>query len=87
MGLMTWLKCLATVWGILLQIVMMGYAIVEIPRSLWLQADYKKYLKYCYIKIEDLEDSRNSTIFEYKELTSKIMIIKDKKFSNISSTE
>jgi hypothetical protein len=34
MGLMTYLKCLATCWGIFLQIVMMGYAIVEIPRSL-----------------------------------------------------
>jgi hypothetical protein len=28
MGLITYLKCLATCWGIFLQIVMMGYAIV-----------------------------------------------------------
>lgn len=35
MGLITYLKCLATCWGILLQMVMMGYAIVEIPRTLW----------------------------------------------------
>ena len=59
MGLIIWLKCLATVWGIFLQIVMMGYAIVEIPRSLWLKANYQKYLKYCYSKIEEIEESRN----------------------------
>lgn len=34
MGLITYLKCLATCWGIFLQMVMMGYGIVEIPRSL-----------------------------------------------------
>lgn len=28
MGLVTYLKCLATCWGILLQMVMMGYSIV-----------------------------------------------------------
>lgn len=28
MGLITFLKCLATIWGILLQMVLMGYALV-----------------------------------------------------------
>ena len=36
MGLITYAKCLATCWGILLQISMMGYSIVEIPRSFWM---------------------------------------------------
>lgn len=38
MGLITYAKCLATCWGIFLQMTMMGYAIVEIPRSFWVSA-------------------------------------------------
>ena len=55
MGLRTYLKCLATCWGILLQMIMMGYAMVEIPRSLWMYAFPSKYLKYCYRKVRELE--------------------------------
>lgn len=51
MGLMTFLKCIATCWGIFLQIIMMGYAIVEIPRSLNLNAQPEKKLIYCYAMI------------------------------------
>jgi hypothetical protein len=53
MGLITYLKCLATCWGIFLQIVMMGYAIVEIPRSLNLNASPENKLIYCYSLIPD----------------------------------
>ncbi len=60
MGLRTYLKCLASCWGIFLLMIMMGYAMVEIPRSFWLTANYSEYLKYCYKKIsqivDDLED-------------------------------
>ena len=35
MGLITFLKCLATIWGILLQMILMGYALVEIPKTMW----------------------------------------------------
>lgn len=54
MGLKTYLKCLATCWGILLQVVMMGYSMVEIPRSLWLSGEPKRYLLYCYDKVREL---------------------------------
>ena len=51
MGLMTYLKCLASCWGIFLLMVMMGYAMVEIPRSLWMTGNFEEYLKYCYKKV------------------------------------
>ena len=60
MGLRTYLKCLASCWGIFILMIMMGYAMVQIPRSLWLTANYSEYLKYCNKKIlkmvDELED-------------------------------
>lgn len=35
MGLVTYLKSLASAWGIFLEMVLMGYALVEIPRTHW----------------------------------------------------
>lgn len=58
MGLKTYLKCLATCWGIILQMGMMGYAMVEIPRSLWMSGHSHKYLHYCYQKIRELEENK-----------------------------
>lgn len=56
MGLVTYLKCLATCWGILLQMVMMGYAIVEIPRTLWTEAHPEKNLNYFFKKIPEIAE-------------------------------
>lgn len=54
MGLLTYLACLASCWGIVLLMVMMGYAMVEIPRSLWLSSQPDKFLHYCYQKVEEV---------------------------------
>lgn len=35
MSLITYLKSLASAWGIFLEMVLMGYALVEIPRTHW----------------------------------------------------
>ena len=35
MGLVVFLKCLATMWGMLLLMVLLGYALVEIPKTMW----------------------------------------------------
>ncbi len=56
MGLITFLKCLATIWGLILLMILMGYALVEIPKTLWNNADPKTYLAYLYTKVNDLED-------------------------------
>lgn len=56
MGLITFLKCMATVWGLFLLMVLMGYALVEIPKTLWNNADPKTFLTYLYQKTNDLED-------------------------------
>ena len=39
MGLVTFLKCLTTIWGLLLLMGLMGYALAEIPKTLWYNAD------------------------------------------------
>ena len=70
MGLRTYLKCLATCWGILLQMVMMGYAMVEIPRSLWMYAHPSKYLRYCYKKVREIDEDKEGAIFELKQIAS-----------------
>ena len=50
-----YLKALATAFGIFLLMLMMGYAMVEIPRSLWLESDNEAYLSYCYKSIREVE--------------------------------
>ncbi len=44
MGLVTFLKCLATIWGMLLLMGLMGYGLVEVPRTMWRNADPGTYL-------------------------------------------
>lgn len=56
MGLMIFLKCLASMWGMLLLMVFLGYSLVEIPKTMWLHSDPSKYLNYLYIKIADVEE-------------------------------
>lgn len=56
MGLITFLKCLATIWGLFLLMVLMGYALVEIPKTLWNNSDPQTYLSYLYRKVNDMED-------------------------------
>jgi hypothetical protein len=54
MGLITFLKCLATIWGILLLMVLMGYALVEVPKTMWRNANPKDYLEYLYHRIAEM---------------------------------
>ena len=56
MGLITYAKCLATCWGIFLLMVMMGYAIVEIPRSFWVSGHPEMHMYYCYRRIPEIEE-------------------------------
>jgi hypothetical protein len=38
MGLILFLKCLATMWGMFLLMVLLGYSLVEIPKTMWKNA-------------------------------------------------
>ena len=78
MGLLTYLKCLATCWGIFLLMLMMGYALVEIPRSLWLTGSHLDYLRYCYRKIEEVEDELEDVHYEFKKITSFVLAFRDR---------
>lgn len=56
MGLIIFLKCLATMWGMLLLMILLGYSLVEIPKTLWFNADHNNYLGYLYQKVNEIED-------------------------------
>lgn len=51
MGLITFLKCLAMIWGLFLLMVLMGYALVEIPKTIWNNSDPETYLTYLYKRV------------------------------------
>lgn len=51
MGLITFLKCLATIWGMLLLMVLMGYGLVEVPKTMWRNADPAQYLDYLHHRV------------------------------------
>ncbi len=53
MGLITFLKCLATIWGMLLLMMLMGYSLIEIPKALWLHAKPTDLLQYLYRRIAE----------------------------------
>ena len=59
MGLITFLKCLATMWGMLLLMILMGYSLVEVPKTMWRNAQPKDYLTYLYQKISEVEEDVN----------------------------
>ena len=54
MGLIIFLKCLATMWGMLLLMVLLGYSLVEVPKTMWRNADPDTYLAYLYQKIHEM---------------------------------
>lgn len=56
MGLITFLKCIATIWGLLLLMSLMGYALVEIPKTLWKNSNPTVFLNYIYSKVVEVED-------------------------------
>lgn len=57
MGIVKFLQCLATIWGLFLLMILIGYALVEIPKTLWNNADPNTFLAYLYRKTDELEDS------------------------------
>ena len=56
MGLIIFLKCLASMWGMLLLMIFLGYALVEIPKTMWHHSDVDNYLRYLYRKVYDVEE-------------------------------
>ena len=47
-------------WGILLLMVLLGYSLVEIPRTMWRNADPNQYLEYLYHRIYEMEEEVES---------------------------
>jgi len=40
--------CLSNTWGLTLYVLLLGYGLVEVPRSIWYEASLSKALEYCY---------------------------------------
>ena len=51
MGLITYLKALASTFGIFLEMVLMGYAMVEVPKTHWRTGDLVQEVKYLKFRI------------------------------------
>ena len=66
MGLLIFLKCLATIWGMLLLMVLLGYSMVEVPRTMWRNAHPSQYLRYLYQKIYEMEDEVEDARKQFK---------------------
>ena len=75
MGLFTLLKCLATSWGILLLIILLGYSLVEIPKTLWQNADPKVYLTYLYHKVIEMSVEMDACLTEFQKIDSYINFV------------
>jgi hypothetical protein len=76
MGLITFLKCLATIWGMLLLMVLMGYALVEVPKTLWRNANPKDYLDYLHHRVIEMEEEIDESIGDFKKIASYISYVR-----------
>lgn len=56
MKLVTYLKSLASAWGIFLEMVLMGYALVEIPKTHWRTGNIVEEVKYLRFRVAEAED-------------------------------
>ena len=70
MGLLTYLKCLSISFGVFLLMIIMGYAMVEIPRTLWNESEPKLFLSYLYSKIISLDDELQEAEFTLRKYIS-----------------
>lgn len=75
MGLITFLKCLATIWGMLLLMGLIGYGLVEVPTTMWRNADPKTYLQYLHKRVTETEQEVEESIDEYKRVAAYIVLL------------
>ncbi|GAB5369383.1 hypothetical protein AAMO2058_001399800 [Amorphochlora amoebiformis] len=55
-GVLGFAICLSNTWGLTLYVLLLGYGLVEIPRTFWYQSDLNKALEYCYYKAQVTHD-------------------------------
>eukprot|EP00049_Salpingoeca_infusionum_P004216 m.75846 g.75846 ORF g.75846 m.75846 type:complete len:716 (+) comp12462_c0_seq2:3712-5859(+) len=60
-------------WGLVLIILMLGYGIVDVPRSLWYRYDTKRYLKSMQFKVGAAHQSLSEKRDELKDIYDKIV--------------
>lgn len=77
MGLVTFLKCLASAFGIFLLMILMGYGMVEIPRACWRTGDLEMEVRYMHHRISDCEVEGEEAKEELEEVTCHLFRLKD----------
>lgn len=76
MGLIVFLKCLATIWGMLLLMVLLGYALVEIPKTMWRNAQPSDYLAYLYHRVGQMEEEVDNAKKDFKMIAAYIKYVR-----------
>lgn len=67
-------------WGLFLLILLLGYALVEVPRNLWNSSKKNYSLTHSYFKIAKLSTDKceaEETVDEILDVSNKLVIIKD----------
>lgn len=66
-------------WGLFLLVLLLGYGLVEVPRTLWYRSKTSLYLKQLYFRIAklqgekcDAEENLEDILGEVKSVTEKI---------------
>lgn len=77
MGLITFLKCLASAFGMFLLMILLGYGMVEIPRTHWRTGDLSMEVKYLHHRISDCENEKEDAREELEEVACHVFRLKD----------
>ena len=59
-------------WGLFLLILLLGYGLIDFPRSLWFKSDYATHLKQSYFQLAKVHTEKCEAEEELEDLTSEI---------------
>jgi arginyl-tRNA synthetase len=55
---------------------LMGYALVEVPKTMWRNADPGQYLEYLHYRVAEMEEEVDESISEFKKVAAYVMHLK-----------
>ncbi|KAI7900314.1 LMBR1-like membrane protein-domain-containing protein [Cokeromyces recurvatus] len=67
-GIQSYVMAAANSWGLFLVIILMGYGLVSVPRTLWYSANYNRHLNKIYAKAARLKEECMDSELEFNEL-------------------
>lgn len=60
-------------WGLLISTLLVGYGLVELPRSLWFQSDNNQQLIDCYYKAVKCKEEWMDSEYEVNEVCQAVL--------------